>query len=756
MSETVLDAFVAAVRRAAQFNQGDKAAPVAVLWPDPDAVWRPIVGSLRGRLRVVTLGRYDPEASSGPAIWIRCMVAGALTEPPPDGEPWLVWLPGVSRDDLRAVDHAPRHLRALCELQYRAEWWTQRDRSAWTPAAWLGSQSGLGLDLARDQAARSALALSMHELFSLPVDELRRRGRIDSDYLMGLVSRDQVRTLLRWLNDPEGTQADLLPQEWKVFLAQCRKELSVDLLREGPLSVAERLGAAEAPWDVVWDRFAEAPGQYPNIPDVLRRAKTQLIVDPVHWPQDNDDAEAELQRELVKVGGLQPPDARTRIAQLDAEHSDRRSTVWAGLGQAPLAHALVPLAHLAERTELLPHSATSAGFVTWYVEEGHRADAAAVAALAAVRGSAREAVGAAIRTVYYSWLDDTNRRYQDAVRAGGYNPTLGLALQDGDCAVFVDGLRYDAGETLRDALVARGVAASLDHRCAPLPSVTSTGKAALMPFADDVTAGDDFSVRLDGKALSIKDALPQRGVAVLAPGEVARSGARGWTEAADIDKTGHNLGLAVAERLGGQVSDIASRVQDLLAAGWDRVVVVTDHGWLLMPGGLNKQDLPEVRTVVRKPRTARLKSEAEDGGYPVLAHAFNAEIRVASPHGIAGFEAGKVYDHGGLSLQECVIPILVATSGATSGQTVRIDAASWAGMRCRVSVTGAPAGSVVDVRQMPGDAASSVASKTKAVDGADEATVLVPDDAMAGKDVYAVLLSESGDILSQVTTRVGG
>ena len=45
----------------------------------------------------------------------------------------------------------------------------------------------------------------------------------------------------------------------------------------------------------------------------------------------------------------------------------------------------------------------------------------------------------------------------------------------------------------------------------------------------------------------------------------------------------------------------------LLEAGWQQVVIITDHGWLLLPGGLPKAELPELLTTVRKARCARLK-----------------------------------------------------------------------------------------------------------------------------------------------------
>src|SRR3712207_4302448 len=166
-----------------------RSPPVAVLWPDPDRKWERVVQSLRGKLPILTFGEYDKASRSGPGVWIRCVLGGELLDPP--GDPWIVWLPGVTRDDLRAVESAPAHLRSLAELQYRADWWTQRDRSAWTPASWLRSQDGLGIDLARDHATREALSLALDEVFNLSVEEVRRRGRIDSDYLTSLVSQDE-------------------------------------------------------------------------------------------------------------------------------------------------------------------------------------------------------------------------------------------------------------------------------------------------------------------------------------------------------------------------------------------------------------------------------------------------------------------------------------------------------------------------------------------------------------------------------------
>ena len=47
MAETVLDALVSALETASQHNSHEDAARIAVLWPDPDEQWRPLIELLR-------------------------------------------------------------------------------------------------------------------------------------------------------------------------------------------------------------------------------------------------------------------------------------------------------------------------------------------------------------------------------------------------------------------------------------------------------------------------------------------------------------------------------------------------------------------------------------------------------------------------------------------------------------------------------------------------------------------------------------
>jgi hypothetical protein len=180
---------------------------------------------------------------------------------------------------------------------------------------------------------------------------------------------------------------------------------------------------------------------------------------------------------------------------------------------------------------------------------------------------------------------------------------------------------------------------------------------------------------------------------------------------------------------------------------------VTDHGWLLLPGGLPKADLPEHLTEVRKGRCARLKPDAVTGEM-VIAWRWDPAVRVAVARGIACYEAGREYEHGGISPQETVLPVLDVFSTAPDA-VVEIGSVSWRGMRASVSVTGAPAGAVVDLRTRAADPGSSLAVAPKAIEGG-HASPIVEDEDREGQAMHVVVLDVAGTILAQLVTTVGG
>jgi hypothetical protein len=145
---TVLDTLLASIPKAADYNRDDVVPPAVILWPDEKREWERLLPRLRVTLpHLLTFGSYDPTIRTGPAIWLRCVLAGKFPDlpQPADAIP-ILYLPGVSRPTLRATDECPPELRPLAELQYRGVFWSQHNGKDWTVSAFLQAEKG-GLNL---------------------------------------------------------------------------------------------------------------------------------------------------------------------------------------------------------------------------------------------------------------------------------------------------------------------------------------------------------------------------------------------------------------------------------------------------------------------------------------------------------------------------------------------------------------------------------------------------------------------------------
>lgn len=167
------------------------------------------------------------------------------------------------------------------------------------------------------------------------------------------------------------------------------------------------------------------------------------------------------------------------------------------------------------------------------------------------------------------------------------------------------------------------------------------------------------------------NALQEAGYQVLQGDALGDSTGRAWTEFGAIDRYGHDHGWKIAQHAVDELAGLAERIDALLRHGWQRVVVVTDHGWLLLPGGLPKAELPQHLTHKRKGRCAVLKEGAVTDQQTVPWH-WDSNVRIAVASGIRCYEAGQEYEHGGLSPQECVTPRITVT--APGGHQTEIGA----------------------------------------------------------------------------------
>lgn len=773
-SATLLEALQASLIAAGRHSPAE-VPPAAILWTDTDGQWKPLIASLRNLMpQLITLGSYMPSQRQGPAIWVRCVIEGALPEVSlPNGVIPIIYLPGVSRQTLRNVEDCPWELQPIVELQYRGNLWCQRNGRDWTVEAFLiAEEIGLELAVSRDAQTKRAMLGALAQLAVTPISRLQGK-HLEAEDFDKLMIEDTPRNLLEWLNDPRATQDSLEQPRWAAFCSRCKAEYAIDPVSDGDLVAGERLGLRNGAWLGVWERFVEAPALYPKIPDLLRRAKPAgLTFERETWPDENDDAEKLLRKALSQLGSASAVEAHERINNLEGEHAVRRKWVWAKLGLSPLANALAHLAALAKHTHAGLGGDSTQKMAALYAQGGYLADDAVLRALATVKTTEDfDAVSIAARAMYLPWLQDAAEHFQMLVAANplpakGSDAEPLVSAEVGTCILFVDGLRFDLGQRLTGLLQDRKMRVNQSRRWAAVPTVTGTAKPAVSPISMNIIGqrlGDDFVPEIIDANQSLtfermRKLLTTGGYQCIPASEVGLpqdAAARAWTEYGEFDKLGHDLQAKLALRIDDQLELLGDRIETLLAAGWRQIRVVTDHGWLLVPGGLPSMSLPKYLTASRWSRCAVVKTGAQVS-VPTAGWYWNPSEIFAFGAGVRCFGNGNQYAHGGISLQECVIPDLVINIDMAKPEiSANIVSVQWVSQRCRVTVecTGAPIS--IDIRTKVGDSTSSI-SIPKTADSDGKAALLVEDDALVGTTVSVVLLDSSGRVVAKQATTVGG
>lgn len=764
---TFLDVLVASIKAAGHYNQNDQIAPAIVLWPDETRQWEPLLPELRQRLPLLTLGEYEPEQRIGPAYWIRCMISRTLPDDPlPDDAVPIIYLPGFGKQALRAIEECPLALQPLAELQYRGSLWIHRNGRDWTVSGFLHT---LDIPVAGDKPTREALARALPQLAGEPLSRLRKEAPLRAEFFNELLHPDAVRQMLLWLSGPGDYQKQLKPDEWAAFCALCAQKFGVHPMKDGPLTAAEKLGTPAGEWTAVWERYAEAPYAYPGLPELLVKAQPKqlpLFREPLpYWPQDNEQAEAKLRERLAALRQQPANEARTAIYSLDTEHGKRRGWVWAKLGKARLAEALEHLNTLAQMTKQPLGGAETMQIASSYADWGWQVDEAVLEALAAVEDAQDvAAVKSAIIPLYRPWLEKATGRFQDAVLqepVPNYVAGSKITAETGTCIVFTDALRFDLGQQLATQLTENGFVCETGWQLAALPPVTSTAKPAISPAAGAVSGGDRPGLvpvnKQSGTTLGtelLRKLIRDLGYQELKGDELGDPGGIAWTEYGAIDRYGHDHGWKIAHHAQAELRGLSERVAALLNQGWRRVMVITDHGWLLLPDGLPKAELPQHLTVTRKGRCAVLKT-GTDTDYRVVPWHWDNDVRIAIAPDIHCFEAGKEYEHGGLSPQECVVPVITARRAVDDAELVIIEEIKWRGLRCNVQLSSGRSDLQLDIRLKAADAGTTVCAVTKTPDENGSVSLLVPDEELEGSAAVVVVLRGEA-IQAQRLTVVGG
>ena len=776
----IIDCLTKTLRDAAVFNAEIQVAPACILWPDKDRQWEAAIPRLQVELSdLLILGDYAPDLRVGPAIWLRCVLAGKTTdvELPSDRIP-IFYLPGVSRQDLRAVESCPDSLKPLAELQYRGVIWSQISAKDWTVLAFLKSdQGGLGLDVAQDTDAKNAMQMALYLVLDEDIDLLKGK-RLDKDYFNTLLTGgDPVKEVLQWLNGSQSFQLwDSI--EAKAFVEVCKSQLAFNPQQEGALAGAAKLASHVGPWQGVWERFCEAPKRYPAIPLQIRKCQMphpDIFANETTfggWPQWNETEENTLRTNLLSLNNGLANTVRTQLRLMEEHHGQRRELVWAELGEAPLALALEKLLVVAELTKNTIAVGTLTELSGQYEAVGWKVDDAVLKALALIEQPVDfDAVTAVIRALYLPWLEESARYLQKQVELSDYpGGTIANAQKitypEGQCLLFVDGLRYDTAKRLCERLESRGLDVAENATWSALPSVTATGKAAVSPVKDKIHGEEgncDFEpcVATTGQSLKggyhLKKLLVDSGWTLLERQDNGDGLGKAWCEFGDIDHEGHDRGWKLAKHVDSLLKEISERIQALLAAGWKSVRVVTDHGWLLLPGGLPKVELAVSLTDNKWGRCACLKPGASTE-QSLYAWFWNPHHHFVLADGVSCFKSGEEYTHGGLSLQECLTLELTVSqkAGALQAVSVEVTDISWKGLRCTIAVDGYFVGLSLDIRQQPGVASSSVVVGLKPLKDNGTASVVVENEALDGNKAFIVFVDTEGALVAQLATVIGG
>jgi hypothetical protein len=337
--------------------------------------------------------------------------------------------------------------------------------------------------------------------------------------------------------------------------------------------------------------------------------------------------------------------------------------------------------------------------VAWFADGGWEVDHQGEILFRDIRGfpAALHPIRARLRRAYLRHLDRTNRAFSELLHQHGFE-SLNLRFagqvlaevrpsREPAAVLVLDACRFDLGKRLQERLN-KGEPkrrAEVYVARAPLPAITALG----MPFvlADDpgiltveiapessgrwrVTArgapGDLTSPEARrewlGRRFKLKTHATRRVKEILdntppPPKEVGRVL---FVFGDEFDKQGHEdeLSFTGAEDLLDRYTRVIGRLRE---AGWSTVVVVTDHGFIHWDPEPDEFLKPPEGDILWRSRRAVVGHSLK---HPtaVKTRAAQSGIECCVPRSVAAFETygGLGFFHGGATLQELVIPVVVA------------------------------------------------------------------------------------------------
>ena len=271
--------------------------------------------------------------------------------------------------------------------------------------------------------------------------------------------------------------------------------------------------------------------------------------------------------------------------------------------------------------------------------------------------------------------------------------------------VLADALRFEMAEELAEMLESSGEL-SLDCALATLPTLTKIGMAALGPGSEDgldlEEEGSRVVASVGGRRLPDLAARRDQYAAALGDrvSEVTLDNCLGarfeklqklvdqadllLVLSQDLDEIGETDRVYRTANLMSQVlSNLHGALRRLANAGIEEFIVVADHGYLMRNdvSDAMKLDIPSGDVVVEHRRCVIGRNLGRGDHFVVLRCAeigLGGDLELAFPRGVNVFRVSGgnlAYLHGGLSLQECVIPVLryVPAAAQETGGKARLE-----------------------------------------------------------------------------------
>ncbi len=304
------------------------------------------------------------------------------------------------------------------------------------------------------------------------------------------------------------------------------------------------------------------------------------------------------------------------------------------------------------------------------------------------------------RNSYRDVVLQIQERFLTAVKRHGWPPegvlrqtrifdeyvTPAMEQREKTAFFLVDSLRFEMGEDLGDTLADAGEI-KLDCAAGVVPTVTDFGMAALLPGVDGMLCWlekeDKLVPALGSRLLAnssdrmklLEDTYGDRVLDLTLDDllgnfhkheEKMKAVDLLVVRTQDPDQIAENLGgWRARKHLSDIVGDIAAVVKRLVSVGYSYIVVSADHGHMMFPEILPGDIVEEpVGIWIKRKRRCRLGTGLASGSGTVTFKGEHLGIKenvedICLPAGYKVFAGGLGYFHGGLSLPEAVLPVVV-------------------------------------------------------------------------------------------------